>query len=69
MAVTQAQIAEINADFDELLADVLAAVPHDPRIDMAVMIFNMAKASVLTVLQQRLNATPHATVQPPSSGG
>jgi hypothetical protein len=63
MAVTQAQIDEISADFDELLADVLAAVPHDPRIDMAVMIFNMAKASVLTVLHQR-----HAA-QPPFAGG
>lgn len=59
MAVTQAQIAEISADFDELLSDVLTAVPHDPRIDMAVMLFNIAKASVLTVLN-------HHQMSPPS---
>ena len=62
MPVTQAKIDEINGDFDELLSDVLSAVPHDPRIDMAVMIFNMAKASVLTVLKQH-----HAPAIPPTT--
>lgn len=50
--ITAEQIEVITDDFAQLIQDVLTIVPHSPQVDMAVMMFRMAEAAVLTVLKQ-----------------
>ena len=65
--ITQADIDQISDDFNDLLDDIMQVVPsHDPRVDMAVMAFKMAEASMLTMLKQhmRMPVPPAPPVTP-----
>ena len=54
--VTQADINEMNADFDVLLNKILSVVPpHDPRVSSAIVVAQLAKTALLSMLMQFLH--------------
>ena len=52
--ITPVELDKMTADFNALLADVLAIIPHGPRLTMALMMFKLAEQEVLFLAQQNV---------------